>query len=83
MTVLRSVSLTSYISPKNSAHNPASIEDTDQQFSITYGLGSAAMTAATDRFEIAGLTVNDFAFGSAHTVSLFSANDGFSTKFVR
>ena len=47
-------------------------EETNQQFSITYGLGSASMTAATDHFAIAGMRVDEFAFGSAHTVSITS-----------
>jgi hypothetical protein len=48
-------------------------EETNEQFSITYGLGSASMTAATDHFAIAGMRVDDFAFGSAHTVSSMSS----------
>lgn len=40
-----------------------------KNFDITYGLGYAAMTSATDKFGIAGMFVDQFDFGSAHTVS--------------
>ena len=40
-----------------------------KNFNIQYGLGSAEMTSATDKFGIAGMSVDQFDFGSAHTVS--------------
>ncbi|KAG7567066.1 hypothetical protein FFLO_01192 [Filobasidium floriforme] len=51
-----------------------------KNFDITYGLGYAAMTSATDKFGIAGMFVDQFDFGSAHTVDDQFANP--ATPFV-